>query len=56
MGALPARKDHLDVLVIGGGFAGVFHLYKLRKLGFSVHLFDAGKSCTVSMPVDVDTC
>lgn len=33
--------EHYDVVVIGGGFAGCFHLYTLRKLGFKVHLFDA---------------
>lgn len=33
--------DHYDVVVIGGGFAGIYHLYMLRKLGFKVHLYDA---------------
>ena len=31
-----------DVIVIGGGFGGIFHLHHLRKLGFSVRLFEAG--------------
>ena len=32
----------LDALVIGGGFAGVYLLYKLRKEGFNVKLVEAG--------------
>ena len=31
-----------DAIVVGGGFGGIFHLYHLRKLGFRVHLFEAG--------------
>ncbi|THV04300.1 cyclohexanone monooxygenase [Dendrothele bispora CBS 962.96] len=37
-------KDHnssLDVLIVGSGFAGIYQLYQLRKLGYSVHIFDA---------------
>lgn len=41
MGAIPASDQQLDVLVIGGGFAGVYHLYQLRNKGFNVKLFDA---------------
>lgn len=33
--------EHYDAIVIGGGFAGIYHLYMLRKLGFKVHLYDA---------------
>lgn len=33
--------EHCDAVVIGGGFAGIYHLYVLRNLGFKVHLFDA---------------
>lgn len=32
----------LDVLIIGAGFGGCYSLYKLRRLGFNVHLFEAG--------------
>ena len=32
----------LDAVVIGGGFAGVYLLYKLRKEGFNVKLLEAG--------------
>ena len=31
-----------DVIIIGGGFGGIFHLHHLRKLGFRAHLFEAG--------------
>jgi len=32
----------LDVLIIGAGFSGIYQLYRLRELGFKVHLFEAG--------------
>ncbi|THU97602.1 FAD dependent oxidoreductase family protein [Dendrothele bispora CBS 962.96] len=31
----------LDVLIVGSGFAGIYQLYQLRKLGYSVHIFDS---------------
>jgi len=31
-----------DVIIVGGGFGGTYHLHHLRNLGFSVHLFEAG--------------
>ncbi|THU97603.1 cyclohexanone monooxygenase [Dendrothele bispora CBS 962.96] len=37
-------KDYnssLDILIVGSGFAGIYQLYQLRKLGYSVHVFDA---------------
>ena len=34
--------DKVDVLIIGGGFSGVYQLYRLRELGFKVHLLEAG--------------
>ncbi|EXJ84874.1 hypothetical protein A1O3_05549 [Capronia epimyces CBS 606.96] len=33
---------NVDVLIIGAGFGGCYSLYKLRRLGLSVHLFEAG--------------
>lgn len=30
-----------DVIIVGAGFGGLYHLQHLRKLGFSVHLFEA---------------
>jgi cation diffusion facilitator CzcD-associated flavoprotein CzcO len=34
--------DVLDVLVVGAGFAGLYQLDRLRKLGFSVKVYEAG--------------
>ncbi len=31
-----------DVIVVGAGFAGVYAVYKLRQLGFSVRAYEAG--------------
>jgi cyclohexanone monooxygenase len=36
-----ARRD-LDVAVVGGGLGGVYALYRLRGLGFSVRVYEAG--------------
>jgi cation diffusion facilitator CzcD-associated flavoprotein CzcO len=32
----------LDVLIVGAGFAGLYHLHKLRSLGFDAKVFEAG--------------
>ena len=32
----------LDALIVGAGFSGVYQLYRLRELGFSVRIFEAG--------------
>ena len=34
--------DELDVLVVGAGFAGLYQLDRLRSLGYSVRVFEAG--------------
>ncbi|KAE9410513.1 FAD dependent oxidoreductase [Gymnopus androsaceus JB14] len=31
-----------EILVVGAGFAGLFELYRLRALGYSVKIFEAG--------------
>ncbi len=36
-----ARAD-LDVLIVGAGFSGLFMLYRLRSLGFSARIYEAG--------------
>src|SRR5438874_2351476 len=38
------RQDavEVDVVVVGAGFAGLYSLYKLRGLGYSVQVFEAG--------------
>jgi cation diffusion facilitator CzcD-associated flavoprotein CzcO len=32
----------VDAVVVGAGFAGVYALYRLRRLGFTVQVFEAG--------------
>jgi cyclohexanone monooxygenase len=34
------RTIELDALVVGAGFAGIYQLYTLRKLGYSVKIID----------------
>jgi len=36
-----ARPAEVDVVVAGAGFAGLYLLYRLRKLGFSVRVIEA---------------
>ena len=36
--------EEFDVLVIGGGFAGIYQLDRLRDLGHTVKVFEAGRS------------
>lgn len=37
-----SNKEQFDVIVVGTGFAGMYALHRLRKLGFSVRVFEAG--------------
>ena len=36
------RKTHFDAVVVGAGFAGLAMLYRLRELGFSARVYEAG--------------
>ena len=36
-----SKAKELDVLVVGAGFGGLYQLHRLRKLGYSVQLFEA---------------
>src|ERR1700688_113593 len=36
------KVEELDVLVVGAGFAGLYLLDRLRRLGMSVQVFEAG--------------
>lgn len=38
----PNDAWNLDVAIVGAGFAGLYMLYRLRKLGFRVRVFEAG--------------
>ena len=33
---------HLDAIVVGAGFAGLYALHRLRGLGFTARVFEAG--------------
>lgn len=35
-------KTDLDVVIVGGGFSGIYMLYKCRKLGLSARIIEAG--------------
>ena len=37
-----AREDQLDAIVIGAGFAGLYMLYRLRRLGLNARILEAG--------------
>ncbi len=40
MGEIQSNKHH-DVIVVGAGFGGMYALYRLRKLGYSVRVLEA---------------
>ena len=40
--SLATQARRIDVLVVGAGFAGLYLLHRLRKLGLGVHAFEAG--------------
>jgi cation diffusion facilitator CzcD-associated flavoprotein CzcO len=35
--------SHVDVVVVGAGFAGLYALYRLRRLGLNIRLLEAGE-------------
>ena len=37
-----ASSGDFDAIVVGGGFAGVYALYRLRNLGLTVRVFETG--------------
>ena len=39
---LQTAEQTFDVIVVGAGFAGLYQLHRLRQLGFSVRVFEAG--------------
>jgi len=36
------QEQAFDVVVVGAGFAGLYMLYRLRGLGFSVRVYEQG--------------
>ncbi|WP_066469564.1 NAD(P)/FAD-dependent oxidoreductase [Bosea sp. WAO] len=41
-GGVHAGQSRFDVVIVGAGFSGLYMLHRLRRLGFSVHVFEAG--------------
>ena len=41
-GRAPVGTELVDVVVVGAGFAGMYLLHRLRALGFSVRVIEAG--------------
>src|SRR5512133_4159644 len=39
---MPSTLRQVDAVVVGAGFAGLYALYRLRGLGLTVQLFEAG--------------
>ena len=39
----PATEVEVDVVVVGAGFAGLYMLYRLRQLGLTTRVCEAGK-------------
>ncbi len=39
---IPQTSAHYDAIVVGGGFAGLYSLHKLRGLGLKVRVYEAG--------------
>lgn len=35
--------SHLDAFVIGAGFGGMYALHRLRGMGLTVHVIEAGR-------------
>ena len=38
------NEESVDVVIMGAGFAGLYLLYRLRALGYSTRVFEAGHS------------
>ena len=38
----PESSDSFDAVIVGAGFAGMYMLYRLRKMGWSVRVFESG--------------
>ncbi len=36
------KERHLDVVIVGAGFAGMYMLHRLRELGMTAHVYEAG--------------
>jgi cation diffusion facilitator CzcD-associated flavoprotein CzcO len=36
------ERQHVDAVIVGAGFSGLYQLYRLRELGLSTRVFEAG--------------
>jgi cation diffusion facilitator CzcD-associated flavoprotein CzcO len=41
-GATTGQGEHFDAIIIGAGISGLYQLYRLRELGLSVRIYEAG--------------
>ncbi len=39
---MSSKQTRFDAIIVGAGFAGLYMLHRLQKMGFSVRLFEAG--------------
>ena len=37
-----SKARHVDAVVVGAGFAGLYSLHRLREMGLPVQVFEAG--------------
>lgn len=42
----PKQLSHFDAVIVGAGFAGLYMLHRLRELGLSARVFEAGGGIT----------
>ncbi|KKM08164.1 hypothetical protein LCGC14_1726590, partial [marine sediment metagenome] len=38
----PQTADQIDLAIVGAGFAGLYMLFKARKMGLRAQVFEAG--------------
>ena len=42
MNSSDAKRPHLDVIIVGAGFGGLYAVYKFREMGLKIAAFEAG--------------
>mgnify|MGYP003546753035 CR=1 FL=1 len=47
----PTPAGHFDVVVIGAGFGGLHMMHKLRELGFSAQVVEAGDARGIGIAI-----
>lgn len=46
-----AKELETEVLIVGAGFGGVYLMHKLRELGFTCKIYEAGKVSRCDIPI-----